>query len=166
MIVFHGLIPGNGKGREIWGLYSRESRETEIPAHPFHDLARFGIELCVHHAHFISESKLMAAPFHVNLCEDDTLMLSFDKTENQDWCLDLLKTSLLKTTLTGIMSSKFQTALKEKLIWNNYQAQPVLLLESPCSLVGWSVHHVSYPIKDMWPKLWWPTRLPTWRWTR
>ena len=22
------------KGREIWGLYSRESRETGIPAHP------------------------------------------------------------------------------------------------------------------------------------
>ena len=23
-----------GKGREIWGMYSRESRETRIPAHP------------------------------------------------------------------------------------------------------------------------------------
>ena len=28
-------FPGNGKGREIWGLYSRESRETGIPAHPW-----------------------------------------------------------------------------------------------------------------------------------
>ena len=26
-------FPGNGKGREIWGLFSRESRETGIPAH-------------------------------------------------------------------------------------------------------------------------------------
>ena len=49
MIVFPVLIPGqnflfpgtgreitkcHGKGREIWGLYSRESRETGIPAHP------------------------------------------------------------------------------------------------------------------------------------
>ena len=25
----------HGKGREIWGLYSRESRETGIPAHPW-----------------------------------------------------------------------------------------------------------------------------------
>ena len=25
----------------------------------------------------------------------------------------------------------------------------ILLLESLCSLVGWSVHHVFYPIKDM-----------------
>ena len=27
-------MPREGKGREIWGLYSRESRETGIPAHP------------------------------------------------------------------------------------------------------------------------------------
>ena len=25
----------NGKGREIWGWYSRELRETGIPAHPW-----------------------------------------------------------------------------------------------------------------------------------
>ena len=86
----------------------------------------------------------MAAPFQdVNLCEDDTLMLSFDKTENQDWCLDLLKTSLLKTTLTGIMSSKFQTALKEKyfeIIIKRSLFYDILLLESPCFwLVGPSI---------------------------
>jgi len=28
-------MPREGKGREIWGLYSRESRETGIPAHPW-----------------------------------------------------------------------------------------------------------------------------------
>ena len=28
-------LPWEGKGREIWGLYSRESRETGIPAHPW-----------------------------------------------------------------------------------------------------------------------------------
>ena len=27
-------MPQEGKGGEIWGLYSRESRETGIPAHP------------------------------------------------------------------------------------------------------------------------------------
>ena len=27
-------MPWEGKGREIWGMYSRESRETGIPAHP------------------------------------------------------------------------------------------------------------------------------------
>ena len=27
-------MPREGKGREIWGMYSRESRETGIPAHP------------------------------------------------------------------------------------------------------------------------------------
>ena len=35
MIAFPGqnfLFPGSG--REIWGLYFRESRETGIPAHP------------------------------------------------------------------------------------------------------------------------------------
>ena len=47
MIVFPVLIPGqnfpgreitkcHGKGTEIWGMYSRESRETGIPAHPCH----------------------------------------------------------------------------------------------------------------------------------
>ena len=50
MILFPVLIPGqkflfpgmgreitkcHGKGREIWGLYSWESRETEISAHPW-----------------------------------------------------------------------------------------------------------------------------------
>ena len=40
MIVFPVLIPvqtkmpREGKGREIWGMYSWESRETGIPAHP------------------------------------------------------------------------------------------------------------------------------------
>ena len=29
-------MPREGKGRETWGLYSRESRETGIPAHPCH----------------------------------------------------------------------------------------------------------------------------------
>ena len=28
-------MPREGKGREIWGMYSRESRETGIPAHPW-----------------------------------------------------------------------------------------------------------------------------------
>ena len=28
-------MPQEGKGREIWGMYSRESRETGIPAHPW-----------------------------------------------------------------------------------------------------------------------------------
>ena len=50
IIVFPVLIPGqnflfpgtgreitkcHGKGRKIWGLYSQESRETGIPAHPW-----------------------------------------------------------------------------------------------------------------------------------
>ena len=29
-------MPREGKGTEIWGLYSRESPETGIPAHPCH----------------------------------------------------------------------------------------------------------------------------------
>ena len=28
-------MPREGKAREIWGLYSRESRETGIPVHPW-----------------------------------------------------------------------------------------------------------------------------------
>ena len=28
-------MPREGKGREIWGMHSRESRETGIPAHPW-----------------------------------------------------------------------------------------------------------------------------------
>ena len=55
MIVFPVLIPGqnflfpgtgreitkcHGKGREIWGLYSRESGETEIPAHLWQELIK------------------------------------------------------------------------------------------------------------------------------
>ena len=31
-------MPREGKGREIWGFYSRESRETGIPAHPWSSL--------------------------------------------------------------------------------------------------------------------------------
>ena len=64
---------------------------------------------------------------------------------------------------------KISNGSKRKIFWNNYQAQPVLRYPTPripLFLVGWSVHHVFYPIKDMWPKWWWPTRLPTWRWTR
>ena len=36
-------MPREGKGREIWGMYSRESRETGIPAHPCLTL--------IHHPH-------------------------------------------------------------------------------------------------------------------
>ena len=58
MIVFPVLIPGqnflfpgtrgeitkcHGKGREIWGLYSRESWETGIPAHPWSVLHTFNL---------------------------------------------------------------------------------------------------------------------------
>ena len=39
-------MPREGKGREIWGLYSRESRETGIPAHPC--LAQQGLSKNIH----------------------------------------------------------------------------------------------------------------------
>ena len=54
----------DGKGREIWGLYSRESRETGIPAHPWAKQTELQGALVKYdqHLHVVTESKMDSEP--------------------------------------------------------------------------------------------------------
>ena len=69
MIVFPVLIPGPkfpfpGTGREIWGLYYRESRKTGIPAHP-----------CYIHSNQVSDS-IAFGPIEIDRCPSNCLLYS------------------------------------------------------------------------------------------
>ena len=69
LIVLPVLNPGQnflfpGTGREIWGLYSRESRKMGIPAHP-----------CFIHSNQVSDS-IAFGPIEIDRCPSNCLLYS------------------------------------------------------------------------------------------